>query len=86
MTYEQEKRVKEIVGKAATDLAEHFDSVRIFVTDSSASESNHWICYSEGRGNIYAQQGQVQEWLVRQEERCRIDTRNEENSREDSEE
>lgn len=77
----QKKRILEMVEKHASALAEHVDSVRIFVTARSDSDSDNWIAYSEGRGNLYAQMGQVEEWIQRQRERVRID----ENSRNDDE-
>lgn len=69
----QKKRILEMVEKHASELAEHVDSVRIFVTARSESDSDHWIAYSEGRGNIYSQLGQCAEWMERQRERARID-------------
>lgn len=77
----QKKRILELVEKHADALAEHVDSVRIFVTARNEEDNDAWIAYSEGRGNIYAQQGQISEWLQRQHERVRID----ENSKDDDE-
>lgn len=62
-------RLKLVVEKAASDLAEHFDSVRIFVTmPGEPAETNS---YETGRGNYYAQLGQVAEWLTIQEQFAR---------------
>lgn len=69
----QRKQITELVAKLASELGEHVDSVRIFVTARNESDADAWIAYSEGRGNIYAQIGQVGEWLERQTERVRID-------------
>lgn len=69
----QRKRITDLVEKVASSLGEHCDSVRVFVTARSESDADNWVAYSEGRGNIYAQIGQVSEWLQRQEERVRID-------------
>lgn len=69
----QKKHVMELISKHASELAEHVESVRIFVTVMSDADSDIWFEYSEGRGNIYSQIGQVGEWLERQRERVRID-------------
>lgn len=60
----------EYVEKHAVDLAEHCDSVRIFVTrsehDGNEETTQDFNC---GRGNFVAQVGQIQEWMWRQEGR-----------------
>lgn len=54
---------------AATRLSQHFDSVRIFVT---RFDGEHTLSTNTGRGNWYAQYGQIREWIVRADERSRM--------------
>lgn len=83
MTDDQEQRTKEIVAKHLNELGEYFDTVRIFVTTGNDNESSRWVSYSEGRGNFYAQKGQIEEWVVREDERIRIDERKDAETEED---
>lgn len=49
-----------LVESLAARIAEHFDSVRIFAsrTDGTVTKA-----FTTGRGNFYAQIGQVEEWV-----------------------
>lgn len=67
----------ELVKVKAAELAEHFDSVRIFVTKHSG-EKEMTSAYTHGVGNIYAQLGQVKDWKVEQDELTRGNARSEE--------
>jgi len=69
------EELQRLVDKAAQDLSEHCDSVRIFVVthDNDLSKA-----YTSGKGNFYSQVGQVTEWLERQHEYVRNDARNDE--------
>lgn len=71
----QHDRITEMVARACDGLSEHCESVRIFITAKCEANSENWITYSEGRGNIYTQEGQIAEWIERQRERMRIDER-----------
>ncbi len=72
-TNENEQRREDVmIREALNKLAEHFDSVRIFVTMPGHNDGQATNSFSEGRGNFYAQLGQIQDWLVRQ--RVRIET------------
>lgn len=53
------------VDRVKDQLLEHFDSVRILVTKHDGP-SDTTDAYTVGGGNIYAQQGLVEEWLERQ--------------------
>lgn len=59
-----------IVDEAVAKLLEHFDSVKIFVTrhdgDKQATDS-----YDAGGGNLYAQLGQIHEYLAYQDQYAR---------------
>ena len=60
--------IEKLAEDFASRLAEHSDSVRIFVTkqgDGSASNSGY---FSTGRGSLFAQIGQVKEWIITQDE------------------
>lgn len=60
--------MKTMVGDAASKLAEHFDSVLILVTKNTEDGKSNTASYETGRGNYYAQLGQVVEWLAIQEQ------------------
>ena len=57
--------------KVADSLSEHFDSVHIFAT-LPGEGSSQTAGMDAGRGNFYAQTGQIWEWLSMQEQynRC----------------
>lgn len=55
---------KEIVEKAAIELAKHFDSVQIFCTRQPSSAYSS--CVNLGKGNFYARYGQVRLWVDEQ--------------------
>lgn len=48
--------------KVCESLGEHFDSVRIFAT-LPGEGSSETAALDAGRGNFYAQIGQIWEWL-----------------------
>lgn len=70
----EQVRLTKLVDDACVNLSEHFDSIRIFVTMPSEKPFNT-ANYSNGRGNIFAQIGQVREWLIRDDERTRVHER-----------
>lgn len=47
-------------------LSEHTESVRIFITASNPNGGTS--CFTTGRGNYYAQAGQIDEWRTTQDE------------------
>ncbi len=53
-------------------LGERFDTIRIFATTHSGSET---FSSTSGGGNLYAQLGQVREWLIRQDEMAKCNAR-----------
>jgi hypothetical protein len=59
--------MKGIVNAAVAQLAEHFDTVQIFVTHQEGQDTN---AYWHGTGNWYARMGQVSEFLVMQDARA----------------
>lgn len=60
--------LKEMVERAADALSEHAESVRIFVTDRTMDGKANSRGIEAGRGNFYAQLGQIQEFLFVQEQ------------------
>ena len=57
----------------AVQLSEHFDSVRIVVTQrTDKGETAMLTC---GRGNWYAQKASVEEWLTEQDQETREQVR-----------
>lgn len=59
------------IDAAASSLSEHFDSVRIFVTAHDGGNAETQSCDS-GYGNLYAQLGQIREWLIFQDTYARV--------------
>lgn len=55
---------------AIAKLAEHFDSVRVFVSLHNGGDQDTQ-CYTNGAGNFYAQLGQVKEWVAIQDQHAR---------------
>lgn len=53
-----------MVDDHVAQIREHVDSVRIFVTFDSDDGTSETTAYDSGKGNIYAQQGHIQEWLT----------------------
>jgi hypothetical protein len=64
-------RVKE----AAQLLAEHFDSVQIFVSRHEQTTHGGTININYGTGNWFARYGQINNWLTREDEYERINSR-----------
>lgn len=56
----------------AKEIAEHCESVRIFVTKTPDDDDHDTMASSIGKGNFYAQLGQIQEWLDLQASRTFI--------------
>ena len=77
------EELEKIVKRHVSELGEHFESVRIFVTTPSPDDSQLTRSYDSGCGNWYASYGHIQEWIIRQEEYTRLDARK---SREESDE
>jgi hypothetical protein len=60
------------VDAALAVLAEHFDTVQVFATRHEAGQEDGTISVQKGLGNWFARYGQVQEWLVTNDERSRL--------------
>ena len=60
--------------KVLAVLGEHYDSVHIFVTRHETSEGGT-VNVNRGSGNWFARLGQIQTWVVSQEEQTRINVR-----------
>lgn len=60
VTPEDEERIK----RALTVLAEHFDSVHIFVTKHDPV-NDRTESFSNGTGNVYANYGAIMRWVDR---------------------
>jgi hypothetical protein len=69
----------EFVEKLATQLGEHFQSVRIFVSKSSDDGNANTLHYNTGRGDFLSQRGHVRDWMLYNDEatreKARIDQR-----------
>ena len=62
------QQARELVDKAVSQLGEHFDSVRIFVTKQLDDGSTNTRAIDSGAGNFYAQLGQIREFIVIQDQ------------------
>jgi hypothetical protein len=60
MTDDEKQALRNIAQRAADQLGEHFDSVRVFVTKQDGENT---IAFNPGCGNHYASLGHVSEWL-----------------------
>lgn len=65
----------ELVRKAAEQLSEHFDSVQILATRHESGKEDGTINVNYGIGNWFARYGQAYEWLVKCDERIKMDVR-----------
>lgn len=63
MTTETKETLAAIVQQAADKLGEHFDSVLILCSKYDEGETHR---IQRGVGNLYAQHGHAEEWLIRQ--------------------
>lgn len=68
MDQHDKDHIRSLMDKACEQIIEHCDSVRIFVTKHSGDGTVNTTFIDSGRGNFYAQLGQVREWLVIQEQ------------------
>lgn len=73
----------DIVKKFATLLAEHFDTVQVFVTKEVDEQDKveggpGTVNIQFGLGNWFARYGQARTWLVKQDEYTMIKARKEE--------
>jgi hypothetical protein len=71
MNEAEEKQRMDIVLKAVNDLGEHFDSVRVFVSEHRGEEDGT-LKLTAGVGNYITQFGQIRLWMLLQEERERV--------------
>ncbi len=67
MNAHEKKQMEEMIQRKACELAEHFDSVQIFVTRHRGGEEMT-ASYEFGKGNFYARYGQIAEWLSIQDQ------------------
>lgn len=58
--------------ECAQKLSEHFDSVRIIAVRHTKGVS---AVFSTGRGDFYSQLGASRDWVIRQNERTRVNER-----------
>lgn len=76
MTQDERNLEAEALLKRALDmLIEHFDNVQIFCSRSNP-EGDGTDRIVQGRGNWYAREGQVRDWVVAAEEETREAARN----------
>lgn len=73
----QREILEKLVEQACDQISEHALSVRILVTYQTEDGEANSASLTEGRGSIYAQIGQTQEWLDAQREYNREKARRE---------
>lgn len=76
------ERIQKIVDDACTLIREHVDSVQIFVT-FHAEDGKSTAGFNAGRGNFYARQAQVEEWIRFQHEYQKCQARREDEEDQD---
>lgn len=67
-----QKEIEKQIETFCSSIMEHADSVRVFVTSHDGVADNSYA-FSMGKGNFFAQVGQVREWIVRQDQYIKID-------------
>lgn len=70
------KELNDLLYEEAQKMGEHFDSIQMIAT--LKDEDGNTQIHACGAGNFYARAGSAREWLIREEERCRIKVRTEE--------
>lgn len=66
MTQAEKLALEEIVKRKASEIMEHADSVQIFITKHSGGDCGT-VAYAHGQGNWYSRYGQIQEWMMQQD-------------------
>lgn len=71
------KQEMDRIAMHADQLAEHYDSVQIFVTRNSDNEKEDdgTVNINFGRGNWFTRFGQVQHWMLKADENARMEAR-----------
>lgn len=64
-----------IVRSAVAHLAEHFDTVQVFVTRRADNPEDGTHHYQWGAGNWFARYGQIRQWSVKEDEEFRDSVR-----------
>ncbi len=57
-----------LIVKHAAQLREHVDAVRIFVSVDPEQGESTTLSATTGSGNLFAQLGQVKDWIIEQDE------------------
>lgn len=65
----------ERVREACDSLIEHFDTVMIFTTRHESGELDGTVNVRYGLGNWFARKGQIEDWLLKEDECSRINAR-----------
>lgn len=63
------------VKAACEDLIEHFDTVMIFTTRHESGELDGTVNVRYGLGNWFARKGQIEDWLLKEDEQTREQVR-----------
>ena len=61
--------------KAARELGEFFDCVQIFCSRHDATKDDLTTSFHTGRGNFFARQSQVREWVIKKDEEAKCGAR-----------
>lgn len=68
MNAEEWEEIEKKTEEFASLLAEHVDTVRIFVTKHGDGSKDSSASLTTGRGNFYAQIGHIKEWIKMQDQ------------------
>lgn len=68
MTDEEKVALQKLIETHCAQIAEHVDSVRVFVTRHSDEGERSTMFMSTGSGNYYASRGYIESWLNIQRE------------------
>jgi hypothetical protein len=71
----QEQADLDRLKEACQKLGEHYDSVHIFATRHESGALNGTVNAQWGQGNWFARYGQIQAWLIKQDEGSRSEYR-----------
>lgn len=78
MNNDEQKNDMELIQKHVDALSEHFDTVQVFVTSKQEGLEGNTINANIGSGNWFARYGQVRTWLLKADERSKLEVKEEE--------
>lgn len=77
MSINDQEHIEKLIQDFIDKVSEHVDSVRVFVTHPANNGNGDSVSFSQGGGNLFAQQGQIRAWVLRQDQYTIEDTKKE---------